>query len=333
VANLIDVSYPRNIAFAPNTHEFVARIFSGFDSRKPLRVLTTSSEFRSFSRQLARVKERGNVTVTEVPVLPYQDFVRRFTEAAKKSDYDLVFFSQVFYDSGVRIRNFDIRNIVTALKSSDAVIVIDGYHGFCAVDTSLRDIQDRVFYLAGGYKYAQWGEGACFMYVPPNCTVRPENTGWFAEFGELSNVRPDLVSYSDDAFRFWGSTFDPAGLYRLIAVAKWMSDQDITLDESNWHVRVLQSEFLKALKFQGSRFLGNKNLVTPLEAGGLGNFLSYKQKCDGQAEEFVSELRKRNILVDARGPFVRIGFGIYHDLKDVKKLIETIQEMESVNAR
>ena len=47
---------PRTIAFAPNTHELIERIFS---ARKPgvLDVLTTDGEFHSFRRQSARWAE------------------------------------------------------------------------------------------------------------------------------------------------------------------------------------------------------------------------------------------------------------------------------------
>jgi selenocysteine lyase/cysteine desulfurase len=78
------------------------------------------------------------------------------------------------------------------MPRADAVLVIDGYHGFCAVPTNLAPIEQRAFYLAGGYKYAMSGEGVCFAHVPPGYAATPRVTGWFAAFGALANGALDL---------------------------------------------------------------------------------------------------------------------------------------------
>jgi hypothetical protein len=40
---------------------------------------------------------------------------------------------------------------VGTVADEEALVVIDGYHGFLALPTDLSKIEDRVFYLAGGY--------------------------------------------------------------------------------------------------------------------------------------------------------------------------------------
>ena len=328
VAELLDVEYPQNIAFAPNTHEFVARIVSVFDPSKTLRILTTTSEFRSFSRHAARLKERSDVFVKEVPVFPCEGFIRRFVHELKRGSYDLIFLSQVFFDSGFRIQDSEMEEIVSGVGSEKSIIVIDGYHGFCAVPTSLRQIQNRVFYMAGGYKYAQWGEGACFLYVPPSCTLRPENTGWFAEFGDLGNsAKGGDVCYPNDGFRFWGSTFDPAGLYRLNAVAKWMREELISISALHSNVRNLQSFFTGASGIRVGPFRP-QNLITPSVPGRHGNFLSYDCGEPYIAKMVEKCLREANIIVDTRGQFLRVGFGIYHDMEDVNECARRIRALE-----
>ena len=86
-----------------------------------------------------------------------------------------------------------------------------------------------MFVVAGGYKYAQWGEGVCFLRVPPGgAALRPLYTGWFAGFAELDaprdRARPTGYE-ADGASAFAGSTFDPASFYRAAAVAAsyWMT--------------------------------------------------------------------------------------------------------------
>ena len=77
-----------------------------------------------------------------------------------------------------------------------------------AVETDLSAVADRIFYTAGGYKYAMAGEGVAFLHCPPGFAARPVNTGWYAEFDDLA-LPPGAVGYAPDARRFLGSTFDP----------------------------------------------------------------------------------------------------------------------------
>ena len=65
VARLLRLSDARQVAFAPNTHEFVSRLFSCLDDRRPARVLTTAHEFHSFRRQARRLVEAGRIVVEE----------------------------------------------------------------------------------------------------------------------------------------------------------------------------------------------------------------------------------------------------------------------------
>ena len=62
----LSASDPRQVAWAPNTHEFVARLYSCFDPAKPLRVLASASEFHSFRRQTRRLQEAGRLVVEEI---------------------------------------------------------------------------------------------------------------------------------------------------------------------------------------------------------------------------------------------------------------------------
>jgi len=91
------------ICIATNTHEFVVRLLSCLDSSKSIKILTTDSEFISFERQVSRMEERDNVSVTRVPVMPFETFLDRFQEKAVFGRYDMVFFSQVFFNSGLAV--------------------------------------------------------------------------------------------------------------------------------------------------------------------------------------------------------------------------------------
>ena len=141
IAAMIGISDAETITFAPNTHEFVVRIFSCLEP--PVRILTSDAEFHSFNRQSRRWEEEGLAIVDRVPAEPYHTFTDRFTAEARPGTHDLVLLSEVFFDSGFVVPQID--RIVSAVSEQKALIVIDGYHAFMARPVNIGSIQDRVF--------------------------------------------------------------------------------------------------------------------------------------------------------------------------------------------
>src|ERR1041385_1004842 len=82
IARVLRLPEANTIAFGPNTHSFVLRLLSCFPAAGRIRILTTPSEFMSFSRQMARLEEEGLVDVTRVPPEPFDTFEDRFAAAA-----------------------------------------------------------------------------------------------------------------------------------------------------------------------------------------------------------------------------------------------------------
>ena len=206
IAALLGTDQPDQIVFAPNTHELLFRILSGFDLSAPLKIVTTDSEFHSFTRQANRLDELHNVRVVRVATTPFNSFEERFKEVIKTEKPEMVFVSQVFFNSGMALEN--LAEIVDAVPDSETVVVVDGYHAFAALPVDISALRNRIFYLSGGYKYAQGGEGCCFMHVPRGYLSRPLYTGWYAEFGELQKFKSRKVDYSKNGFHFAGSTMD-----------------------------------------------------------------------------------------------------------------------------
>ena len=203
---------PATIVFAGNTHDLLLRIVSA-RSEHPVRILTSDGEFHSFRRQSQRWLESGRVALDIVPA--GEGFADRFLAAARAGSHDLIFVSQVMFETGAVFTA--LADLAALARPDGPWVAIDGYHGFMAIENDLSAVADRIFYVAGGYKYAMAGEGAAFLHCPPGFGPRPEITGWYAEFADLEKA-PGKIGYSADAMRFMGSTFDPSGLYRLVAV-------------------------------------------------------------------------------------------------------------------
>lgn len=311
IADILQLPQPEQLVFAPNTHELVMRLLSCFDLRQPLRILTTDSEFHSFSRQVKRLAEYDNVQLDIIPTEPFDSFEQRFAQAASQHDYQLIFCSQVFFNSGFAIS--DLTTFVSQLSAvSEAMIAIDGYHGFMALPTDLSAIAERIFYLSGSYKYAGGGEGCCFMAVPLGSLERPLYTGWFAEFGTLAAEKSATVLYSEDGYRFAGATMDFSALYRLNAVLRLFKQQGISVGRIHQYVQKLQQVFLQKLNALHHPRLHSGNLLAQ-DLTQHGHFFTFRFGTPAEVAELAAQLKRGGIETDYRGDRLRFGFALYHN--------------------
>jgi kynureninase len=320
IASILALPDSATIAFAPNTHDFVRRLLSALPAGSTLRILTSDSEFHSFARQIARLEEDGLVVVERISAEPFATFPARFTSAARRGGHDLVFVSQIFFNSAGA--SGLLNDITRAVQDEKTLVVFDGYHGFMALPTDFAANADRAFYIAGGYKYAMAGEGVCFMHCPPGFAMRPRDTGWFAAFGALSGGDEGSVPYGTNGTRFMGATFDPTGLYRMAAVFDWMDEIGLTVGAIHQHVLTLQDLFCVEIARAKVRPLCDARMVTPVTAGiARGHFLTFEMQ---NAQAIHHQLARANIVTDVRGQRLRFGFGCYHTADEVATAVAAI---------
>ncbi len=307
VADELKLPDPETLCFAPNTHDFLVRLLSAIPAR-PARVLATDGEFHSFRRQMTRWVEAGEVVLQTVSP-------EALLDTARSGEFDLIFASHVLFNSGTIIPALD--QLAALSRPGGPWVVIDGYHGFMAIETDLSQIADKVFYLSGGYKYAMAGEGACFLHAPPGFAARPVVTGWYAAFDDLA-LPPGDIGYAPDGRRFLGSTFDASGLYRFNAVQNMLASQALTTAVISEHVAGLQAQFLEGDRLRGF------DLLNPLDDQPHARFLAFRGE---SAPRLHDRLADQNVVTDVRGDVLRIGFALYHDREDVARLTKIIDQL------
>jgi selenocysteine lyase/cysteine desulfurase len=321
IAKTIGVNHPQQIAFASNTHELVFRLLSSFNFSAPLRILTTDSEFYSFDRQANRLAELPNIEVVKIAAQPYATFNQRFEAAANANDFDFIYFSQVFFNSGVVVEN--VNELITQLHKPNRIVVVDGYHAFMALPFSLHDVQDKVFYVSGGYKYAMAGEGCCFMYCPVDNGLRPLYTGWYAAFDSLSN-KTNEVGYAADGYRFAGSTMDYTTMYRQLAVYEMLQANNISVQTIHAHVQACQQKFLGLIDEMHHPLINRQNLILE-DINHHGHFLTFELPDLQSCQALQKHLHANGIETDSRQNRIRFGFGLYHtgdyDLQALQRFV------------
>jgi selenocysteine lyase/cysteine desulfurase len=296
VAERIDAR-AEDVALGASTHELVSRFLSALDWSRGRHLVTTRGEFHALWRQLRRLTEEG-IEVTFVEPEPLDTLSARLA-AAVREDTVALLASTVLFETSALVP--DLHRAVRAAQRVGAEVLLDAYHAFGIVPFRVQDYgPDPVFVTAGGYKYAQWGEGCCFLRVPPGTGLRPVYTGWFADFASLDDSRehPEApVRYGDTgASRFAGSTYDPASHFRARAVLRFFQEHGLTLER----LRALSLE-------QTGRILSGLqdwDVVTPQAPERRGGFVAVRTP---NASEVVASMRNEGFWVDARGSLVRLG--------------------------
>lgn len=326
IAKILNLKDSNQIVLAPSTHELTSRLLSLFVGKKSLSILTTGSEFHSWRRQILRLMELPEVKVNMVPMHEKKDLIANLkTELSHKPD--IFFISQVFFDSGIALTDAELTELYEA-KSDETLMVVDGYHGFAAIPTDLSQLEGKIFYLGGGYKYGQGGEGVGFMVVPKG-HWRPAYTGWYAEYAELTKPSGAQVGYASDGMSFMGATQDPSGCYRFNATWDLLESEKLPITQIHEYVKSLQREFLNRLP---ENFTSSQKLrpLYDVMLAWHGHFLTYESDTEENAQKTQDILKKLNILIDRRGRRLRFGFGLYQSLDDVRDLCERLKNVAPV---
>jgi kynureninase len=320
ISDLIGSGDPSDLCIAPNVHELLVRLFSSIETEGPVRILSTGSEFHSFTRQAARWVEAGLATWDKVEAEPFDTLAERFRAAVAEGAHDLVYASHVLYDSGYEFGEvFEILNACP----TDALVCVDAYHGFMAVPTDLSPYRNRLFYTSGGYKYAMAGEGVCFFHCPKGYAPRPVDTGWYAGFDSLESPGSG-VPYSTAGWRMMGATFDPSALYRFNAVQAALDAEGLDVQTLHQRSLGLQGLFLHLLGEHRPQGLGASQLVPGPAVESRGNFLTFRRH---DAPELSRRLLAADVITDARGDRLRFGFGLYQDPEDVEALVGRLRSL------
>ena len=317
VAARIGSSRPDDIALGLNTHELVYRLLSSLPPSPT--VVTTDAEFHSLSRQLRRIEEEG-ATIVRIDSTA-ADLGDQLVAAIERVQPSLLAVSYVFFTTS-RVLT-ELPRVLEAARANNSVTLVDAYHGCNTMPLNVQDWPGDPFVVGGGYKYAQSGEGVCWMLLPEDATrFRPRQTGWFADFGSLE-ASQDGVGYGPGAQRFGGATFDPSGLYRAVAVLEWMDEQG--LDPAALRAQSsLQTQRIVGRYDASSAASAGLALATPREASERGAFVTFER---ADAKVLGEALGEKGIRADTRGPYLRFGPAPYTTSEEIDAAVDALVEV------
>lgn len=295
-----------HIALGQNTHELVTRFLSALPLRDRRRIVTTDGEFHTVRRQLARLQEEGLEVVKVGTTRSGQSAPGAIAGAVVDAVDDrtaAVLISSVLFRNSLIVDG--LGEVAAACERLGASLLVDAYHSINVVPFSVPGMGlERAFVIGGGYKYCQFGEGVCFLRIPPDCSMRPVLTGWFSEFGELAEqAGTRRVAYGDGPLRFAGSTYDPVSHYRARAVLRFFRSERLDAPA----LRAVSQAQLTRLA-EGIADLDIDPEVVGWDPGlaleRRGGFLALDAP---EAGAIAARLRERGMFTDHRGTVLRLG--------------------------
>lgn len=324
LAARIGSATPDAIAVAPNTHELVYRVLSAYP--RDTTVVTTDGEFHSLRRQLDRLAEDGT-RVIHVKVHGEVPFADRFVAALDRAHHEhtgtpggprvIAALSLVMFGTAELIP--ELPRILAAAQEREIPVLVDAYHAAHALELDLATWPGEVFVVGGGYKYAEHGEGACWLHVPASAErLRPVHTGWFADFGGLEHPT-HTVGYGAQGSRFLGSTFDPTAFYRALRVMEWQDAEGLSVAVLRAH-SVSQTQRL----IERAGAIETLAVATPSEPDRRGGFVAFDHPL---AIDLVKGLAAQGVRADARGRHLRFGPAPYTTVADLDRALDALSEL------
>ena len=310
------------IALGGNTHELLIRLLSALDLRRRPKLVSTDGEFHTLRRQLARLAEERAMEVSWVAAYPAATLAQRLIEAVDDRTAAVLASSVLFARAHIVP---GLGQVAAECRRAGAELVVDAYHHLNVVPFDLeREGLDDAWVVGGGYKYAQLGEGNCFMRVPPEREhLRPVLTGWYSEFARLADAPSGEVPYGEGPARWAGATYDPTSHYRAARVFDFFEEIGLTpetLREVSRHQVALLASCFDALGLDAHVIARDRE--PPLEQ--VGGFLALDSPWAG---EICARLRERGVFIDCRGEVLRLGPAPYLSDAQIESAIGALGEV------
>jgi cysteine desulfurase / selenocysteine lyase len=300
------------VAFVKSTSHGLSLVAGGLDWKQGDNLLYCEKDFPSNIYPWLHLAKRG---VEARPVPSAQGRVRiEDIESRIDGRTRLVAVSSVQFSSGARI---DLTRLGELCSGKGVLLCVDAIQslGVLPMDVRERKID---FLSADAHKWLLGPEGIGIFYCRKGLagSIDPPLIGWKSVLNEFDFDRPNL-QLKNDALRFEEGSQNLLGIFGLGAAVDLLLEVGI----ENVQDRVLSLGDVIIGQIEKRGF----ELMTPREREVRGGGVSFRGKFDPAA--LRDSLRKRNIMVNARGGGLRISPHFYNTDQEIEGLFHAIDQL------
>lgn len=307
-AKLINAS-PEEIAITTSLSEATASIFSALDPKGNKRkIVVTEAEFPTVG-QIALAYEKFGYEVEFVPVREGKINLEDY-ESIVDSDTIITAATHIYYQNGFKQNIKEIANIV---HQKGSLLYVDAYQslGTTAIDVKKLGID---ILASGNLKYLLGIPGIAFVYVKKELipSLKPAITGWFGMEDPFS-FQVDQLDYAHATRRF--ETGTPPVLTAFAARAGMEIINEAGIHNIEERLQELSRYTLDLSLAKGF------NVVSPLNLAEKGSMTAIHVP---HSHHFEAEMKKRRIIVSARGDVIRFAPHFFTTKENIDEAVEQL---------
>lgn len=303
---------PGEISMHGSASQAISSVASSFDySGKRNKVVVTEADFPTVVF-IWKAFARLGLTLEIVPVIEGEIDPSIYEKTI--DDRTLITcIPQVYYQNGFKQ---DIALIAEIAHKKGSLIFVDAYQalGTEPVDVRRMDIDMLV---SGNLKYLLGMPGSAYLFVRRELIPRmkPTATGWFGQENPFAFDIRDF-RYAEDARRF--DTGTP------IIMAAYAACEGMRIINEIGAPRI--KVWIDELSLYAIREIERRGLETtsPKDIPRKGAITSIPVPFPQHAE---AELKKRGIIVSARGPVLRLAHHFFVTTEDIDRALENLEEI------
>lgn len=265
VSKILNISNPSQVNFYCNSNEALSTIFSDLASNRKLNVLTSDSEFFN----LLEFEKLNHADICFVPTLPFDNFIERVLVEINKKNYDVIFLSKLFFNSGFIIQNIEV--ILHNIDINKTKLILDGNRAFMNIPLNLSSLENQIYFFSESFHY--WGNKLCILTSP-------------------LKIKSDPL----------------APITNLINVLKYMENENLEIHNIHSHIKTIQNKFRAKLLELDHFYLSEKNILS-LNYDDHGHFYAFALPSSDVVEKMVEYLQIHKILVEQIGSRLIFHFG------------------------
>lgn len=310
-AQLIDAD-PGEVSMHGSASQAISAVASSFDySGRRNKVVVTEADFptvvfiwKAFVR-LGVELEIVPVIDGEIDPASYERYIDERTL--------LVCIPQVYYQNGFKQ---DLRLIAEIAHREGSLIFVDAYQALGTEPMDVRRMNIDLL-VSGNLKYLLGMPGSAYLYVRKELVpgMRPTATGWFGQENPFAFDIRDF-QYASDSRRLEAGT--------PIVAAAFAAREGMRI------INEIGVSKIKAWIDELSRFAIHEaekrgfETTSPKDITKKGAITSIPVRSPQDVE---TELKKRRIIVSARGPVVRLAHHFFVTTEDINRALDNLEEV------